>query len=359
MSAMLFASDYDAPHRLAASAAQADRRATARLTTAIADFFMPERGRLDERGRAAIGALIESTVLAIEGEIAGYATRLLMSREVPEAALALSSNQGITLLRLLESGLLRDAGLMGELVAQSRLDMIDAALIANRVPGAHPTMLPLLAESDDSVVRGRAVSYLVAESRRRMPGVTRRAELPGELHRRLGWWIAAALRERLPAAAEVDRALVESTQRSITAYDEGERADVAALQLAAALDPTASELPRLLIEALAEGRSILFVALLAHTLDVEPVEARGLTLDAESDRLWLALRALGIDRESIAHIGFLLSEADRERDVETLADVLDPIASLAPELAAQAVAPLSLHREFRAAVRALARRPRD
>lgn len=357
MSAMSFANEYDGVSRLAALSSQADRRADARLNTAIADFFLPERERLDERTRAAIGTLAEATVTAIEREIAGFAGRLLVSRELPDAALLLSSNHGVTLPRLIASGLLRDPELMGELIAQSRLDLIDGALLANRVPGTPATLLPQLAESEDSVVRGRTVTYLVADSRRRMPGVERRAELPAELHRRLAWWIAAALRERLPIAADVDRALAEATQRSIAAHDESERADVTAMQLATALDPTAGELPKLLIDSLAEGRSVLFIALLAHTLGIEAAEARAVMLDAQSDRLWLALRALGIDREEIALIGFLLSEADRERDVETLADALDPIAQLTPETAAHAVAPLSLHREFRAAVRALARAP--
>lgn len=352
--------DSDLAARVAAQAAAADRRAGARLGAAIADVFVAERDRLDERTRAAVNRLAETTVAAIERDIAGHAARLLEARGAPDAAALLTMNRAVTLPRLVDSGLLRDAEVMGELIAQARVELIDEALAAQRAPGSTAALLATLAESADGVVRGRAVTYLVADSRRRLAPAERRAELPSMLHERLAWWIAAALRERLGHGVppEVDRALSEASQRSIAAHDDAERVEVAATHLAAAIDPVASALPQLLLDTLNEARTTLFVAVLAHALGIEPIEARGLTLDSDSDRLWLALRALGLERHLIARIGFVLCEADRGRDVEVLADSLDRIAQLTPETAARAVAPLTLHRDFRAAVRALARSPR-
>lgn len=354
------ADDSDLSARVAAQAAAADGRAGRRLSAAIDDLFLSERDRLDERSRAAVTRLAEATVGAIERDIAGHAARLLEARGAGAIAALLAGNRAITLPRLVESGLMRDPDIMGELVAQARIDLIDEALAAHRFPGVAPALLAGLAESGDGVVRGRAVTYLVADSRRRLAHDDRRAELPVACHERLAWWIAAALRERLGhgVSPEVDRALSEASQRSIAAHDDTERVEAAAAHLAAAIDPVASALPKLLLDTLAEARVTLFVALLAHALGIEPVEARGLTLDADSDRLWLALRALGLERDLIARIGFMLCEADRDRDVEALADALDRVASLAPETAAHAVAPLTLHRDFRAAMRALARSPR-
>ncbi|MBY9062242.1 DUF2336 domain-containing protein [Sphingomonas yunnanensis] len=352
--------DSDLAARVAAQAASADGRAGARLSAAIADVFADERDRLDERSRVAINRLVETTVAAIERDVAGHAARLLEARGLPDAAALLAGNRAMTLPRLIESGLMRDPELMAELIAQARVDLIDEALAAQRAPGNTTALLTALADSADGVVRGRTVTYLVADSRRRLAHADRRAELPHGLNERLVWWVAAALRERLGHGVppEVDRALSEASQRSIAAHDDGERVEAAAAQLAAALDPGSGALPQLMIDSLGEARTSLFAALLSHALGIEFAEARGLTLDADSDRLWLALRALGLERHLIAQIGFVLCEADRERDVETLPDSLDRVATLAPETAARAVAPLTLHRDFRAAVRALARSPR-
>ncbi|MBB3692222.1 DUF2336 domain-containing protein [Sphingomonas sp. BK580] len=352
--------DSDLAARVAAQAASADGRAGARLGAAIADVFAAERDRLDERSRVAINRLAETTVAAIERDIAAHAARLLEARGLPDAAALLAGNRAMTLPRLVESGLIRDPEVMGELIAQARIDLIDEALAAQRAPGSSAALLAGLAESADGVVRARTVTYLVADSRRRLAHADRRAELPAALHERLAWWVAAALRERLGHGVppEVDRALSEASQRSIAAHDDAERVEAAATQLAGALDPAASALPQLMIGSLGESRTTLFVALLAHALGIEPAEARGLALDGESDRLWLALRALGIERHVIAQIGFVLCEADPQRDVETLPEALDRVVALTPDTAARAVAPLRLHRDFRAAVRALARSPR-
>lgn len=348
----------DAPDVLARAAA-ADVRVDARLATAIADIFLPDRDRLDERTRAAVARLMEATVAAAERDIAGHAARLLATRGHGVAAQRLSTNHPLALPRLVASGLLRDADIMAEVIAQARIDLIDEALVANRAPGARPTLLARLTESRDGVIRSRAVTYLVADSRRRVPTAARRAELPQVLHRRLAWWIAAALREQLGQAADgtVDRALAEATQRSLDAQEEGERIAALASNLAVALAPDEAELPALLVESLVEGRLALFVALMAQAAGIDMVEARGLALDVDSERLWLALRGIGLSREEIARIGWLLSEADGWREAERLADVLAPIAALEPATAAQVVAPLALDRDYRAAVRALARTP--
>jgi hypothetical protein len=346
----------DTASAAAVRAAQADRRAAARLAGAIADLSLDEGARLDERTRAAVNVLLRATVAAAEQEIAGHATRVLMARAGTEVAARLAGNAGV-LSRLIEAGLLRDADLVAELIAQARIDLIDEALVAQRAPGTRPTLLARLTNSADGVTRHRAIAYLVADSRRRLPAAPRHAELPPELYHRLAWSIAAVLRERLGDAAGplADRALTEATERSIAAHDEGERVDTAALHLAVAIDAAAGDLPQLLLDVLVEGRLALFVAILSHAIGLDPVEARGLTLDAPSDRLWLALRALGFGREAIARVGWLLSEADSERDVELLADAIDPVAALDSDEAGSALAPLALARDFRAAVRALAR----
>jgi hypothetical protein len=352
------ASEQDGPAVTAARAAMmADRQVDARLSTIVDDLFLPTQARLDDRTRAAIGGLLETTVATLERDLCAHAGRLLTLSGLPEAAARVTARDGAVLARLTRSGLLRDPAIMAEFVAQARIDLIDASLIANRRPGSAATLLPRLAESGDGVVRRRAIAYLVADSRRRTPAAERRAELPFELQQRMTWWIAAVLRERLDGSGGVegDRALAEAAQRSVAAHEDAERVETSALHLAGAIDAHAGERAGLMLDTLREGRLALFVALLAHGLGVEAGEARAVVLDAEGDRLWLALRALALDRAAIARIGWTLCEGDRTRDVERLPDALDRVAPLSPAEAATAIAPLALQAEFRSAVRALAR----
>ena len=78
-------------------------------------------------------------------------------------------------------------------------------------------------------------------------------------------------------------------------------------------------------------------------------------IEPRGERLWPALRAVGLDRPSIARIALSLADADPRRDIEQFADQLDDIAAIDAEAARVALAPLSLPRSFRCAIRALAR----
>ena len=156
--------------------------------------------------------------------------------------------------------------------------------------------------------------------------------------------------------AVLDRALIDAAMRSISSHDEGDRLEAVATRLAAALDPHADELAPLLVEALADRRLSLFVALIAHALGLDYADAREIVLDHKADRLWLVLRALELDRESIARIGLALSEADPRRDLDSFAEGLDGIAAIPSTAARAALAPLLLlHPDYRGALLALAR----
>lgn len=335
------------------------RAAEQRLDTAITDLFMTPHGRLDDRTRWAVLRLAEATVRAIEQRIAGHAARTLAARGQPNHAATLESNRAMVWPRLRACALMDDADLIGELIAQARMDLIDEALAALRAPDAGPTLLSVLAEDADPAVRDATIAYLVAESRRRLAVDDCRAAMPAVLHRRLSWWVAAALRERLGASGDAgcDQALSDAAQHAIMAHDGEDDVAAAANRLVAALRPGADALPTLLLRALDGARSTLFVALLGDALGIGDAEVRELVLDAGGERLWTALRAAGLARGAIARIGFALTEADPRRDLEALVEGLDSADALAPAAAAQALASLTLPRDYRSAVHALARRP--
>ncbi|MEG3166838.1 DUF2336 domain-containing protein [Sphingomonas sp. LB3N6] len=338
-------------------------RAETRLAGTITDFFLDAEARIDDRTRLMLAQVLGAIVGAIEWDIRRHAARLLAGVGATEAGEAiLKAGVGTVLQRLTRAGLLRDEDLMDELIARVRHDLIAASLPVEIAEPDEASLLVRLAGVPDSVVASSASALLAAESRRRVAneqGAVGGSELPAELHHRLVWWVAAAIRDGLTSATrESDRAITDAAQRSLAAHDEGERPDAVAARLAAALDARPNELPAVLVESIGDRRLSLFVAVLAHALGIAFDQARAITLDPEGDRLWLALRALDINRPTIARIGLALSEADPRRDIEQFADALDAIVSIGVEDARASIAPLALDRNFRMALRALARTER-
>ena len=347
--------------KLLSRAAAADVRADHRLAVAVDDFFLPEDARLDERLRVALGGTLGALVAGVESTVRRHAMRLLATREAADLSAELDAGTPVYG-RLASAGLLRDTELMRELVGRARQDVLADALPVDAPEDPdRASLLARLIQHPDGVVSSAAMAMLAAESRRRgeVEGVPTRTDLPAELHHRLVWWVAAALRERVAEPAEtlpaLDRALVEAALRSVAAHDEGDRLEAAAMRLAGALDAHADELAPLLVETIADRRPALFAALIAHALGIEHRDAREILLDPAADRLWLVLRALEVDRASIARIGLALSEADPRRDIDSFAEALDDIAATPAPDARAALAPLLLHPDYRSALLALAR----
>lgn len=338
----------------AARAARVGERAEAELASAIADFYLGDETRLDDRTRAALAATMRGVVAGVEAGIRRHAARLLADDDRPDKAKAVLTRSADVFGRLIRAGVLRDPDLMAEMIAQVRLDLIEAALpVAVSGPDA-PSLLVRLGNAPDGVVAAAAAALLAADNRRRHAnesGVEVDGDLPAELHRRLVWWTAAAIRG--DADADIDRAIVAAAERSLSAHDETGRIDVMVARLAAAIAPRRSELPDLLVETLGDRRLRLFIALLAQALDVPLDQARAVTLEPAGDRLWLACRAIDLDRATIATIALALADADPTRDIEAFADDLDAIAAVEVGDARAALASLTLHRDYRNAIRAL------
>ena len=336
--------------------------ADARLSIAIDDFFLSDDARLDERTRLTLGQMLASVVQGIEVAIRRHAARVLSGRGADLRAERLLKGHDDVVRRLSRAGLLRDRLLMDELIAQVRCGLIGEALPPAVTGPEQASLLVRLAEVDDGVVAAAARALLSAEARRRSAaeqGGVPSGILPAERHHQLVWWVAASIREGQVATdgehADVDRAIVEAAQRSLAAHDEGQRSEAAAVRLAAAIDARADEVGDLLVEALGDRRLVLFIAVLGRAADLDFEGARAIVLEPEGDRLWLALRAAGLDRPTIARIALSLADADPRRDIESFADDLDAIAAVPVEAARSALAPLTLHHDLRLAIDALAR----
>ena len=247
--------------------------------------------------------------------------------------------------RLAASGVLRDSDLMRELIARTRQDLLSDTLPVS----GEPSLLARLTASGDGRVASAALSLMAAEGRRRGfldTGRLTHTELPVELHHKLVWWVAAAIREQC-AGPEADRALADAALSALGTHDEGDRVEGAAMRLAAAIDAQPGERAALLTHALGDRNVALFAALIALPLGLDFAAARQIVVE-RGDPLWLALRATDLDRATIATIGLALSG-----DVEAFADRLDAIAAIMPAEARAALAPLALPADFRTAMAAL------
>lgn len=338
-------------------------RSDARLTAQIRDLFLADEDRLDDRTRAAAAASLRAVLLVAARDLAARVADQMPGHFVDRHGDALSPDgaAAAVLHRLYASGLVQDQGVMEELFARVRQDILSDALRANQAPGVDASFLPALAASSNAALADAARAYGIAENRRRADG---RTDLPAAHRETVMWWAAAALREHwgggqsaVDAAEQAarDRAIADAAQRHVAAYDDQDRLEVVALRLAAALGPAPSDLAEPLIAALEEGCLALFIALLVQALALDPGEVRALVLDPRGERLWLALRAVDLDRAAIARIGFLLADADPRRDLEAFAGLLDAIAAIPAQEAVQGLAVLALPPPFRAAMRALDR----
>lgn len=323
--------------RAAASLGRVDRG----LAQTIDDFFIDDEARLDDRTRAILSGALEAIVAAIEADLRHRAARSMVA-----------AGEGPPVFdRLSAAGLLRDPAMMRELIDRTRLDLLADAL-TNVAPGDQgaPSLLARLITSADTRVSGAARATMAAEGRRRAffdTGRLSHTELPAELHHRLVWWVAAAIHEQL-VHADAGRVIADAALRALGGHDEGDRVEGAATRLAAAIDPQPAELPALLTHSLGDRSVVLFVALLALALRVDFAVARLLVVNG-GDPLWLALRAIALDRASIGKIGLALSS-----DVEAFADQIDAIMSVDPTDARAALSFLALPVDFRAAITALA-----
>ncbi len=341
--------------------AAAERAGHRRLRAAADHFHLPEDARIDDRTAAMLDVVMRATVASVEAGVRDHAARLLASRGEPALAQGLRSAAS-SFERVRDAGLFRDAALFGELFARVRLDAIARALPVMTIDaGDRPTMVARLAQASDRLVATAAVAMLAAQARRGSagdigPGAV---DLTRPLHARVAWWVAAALREAAGAGeriAAVDAALAESVRRAIDPQGEPVPLEVAAMRLAQAIDAQGEEVPALLAEAIGDGRLVLFVALVAQASGLAFDRLRDLVIDTDGARLWVVLRALDVDRATIARIGFALAEAEPVRDVEGFADRIDAIMRVSPPAARIALAPMALDADYHAAMLALGAR---
>ncbi|KQM65113.1 hypothetical protein ASE75_08720 [Sphingomonas sp. Leaf17] len=332
--------------------AMADARDGARATAAIDDFFRDPVDRIDDRTRQALDTLFAGIVHAIEADLRDRAGRSAIRRGATRSVATLAGGD-MVVARLRATPAVRHGAVMRMLLARVELDGLAARLVPVATTQDGVSLLARLVDCPDAAIAAAAVDLFTHEARRRDAEAGPRSDLPAELHHRLVWQVAAAVRAVNAVLPDRDRALAEAAWGCIAAHDEGDRVEAAAVRLAAAIDARPDELPALMLESLGDRRPALFVAVLARAAGMDFDQARGLVIDPAGDRLLCALRAIGIDRRAMAGIGVALAQADPRRDVDALADRIDAIMAMPVADCALALAPMSLDRDFRDAIRAI------
>lgn len=320
-----------------------------RLRAAAADLATPDTDRLDDEAREAIRADLDRLIGAIESDLRHYAGRAGNGR----SAAALAPSEGLVQ-RMIAAGLLDDGELIGELTDRAWSTIIAARLpLAVDLDTSRPSLLPRLANGPDRVIASAASAMLTAEARRRgMSPDTGRDDLPAELHHRLVWWTAAALRP-LQGAGTIDLALTDGARRALGAHDEGTRLEAAADRLVLAIDPSDGALRDLVDAALDDRRLELLASLLGHAAGLDSGAVRTILLDPSEERLWLMLRACALPRATIARVALALAEADRRRDPARFVEAADAVMAMPVNAAAAAIAVVKLPPVYRAALERL------
>lgn len=312
---------------LSGGGAAALARAEARARAAIDDLFLSNEARLPDRVRSGSAAMLRAGIESIEAALRRGA--------------AMPDGPRTAYRTLEQAGLLRDPALIEELVAEAARDWLEERLAPEQDAGRHGLVARLAGHSDPAIA---AAARSFAEVRLRARSVRQLLPLPHPLHRRLAWLVAAAIRgdgENASLTAAVSTLVTEDPPAT------------AAARLAGALDRQVMPIGPLLADALRDRSTALFVAILARAARLDYGQARMVLLEPAETMLWVALRSAGLNRGEMATIGAILAHADPRRDLDLLADGLDRVVTASSDEVEQALAPLRLPAEFRAAVRAL------
>ncbi|MBB5685096.1 DUF2336 domain-containing protein [Sphingobium boeckii] len=342
--------------RLLADAARAAHGARKRLASLV-DLFLPETMRLNDYQRVTVRHFLTRLVAAVESDLRQHIVAADSPHFSAELLTALGSMRVSLAMPVLDRArALHDVELVSLLLARVEEQRISQMLRRNDFEPESRLVETLLSDEDPEVAIA-AMALLIAESRRLYmfdEPTLLRTDLPADLHYRLVWWVAAALREYMvrqhraePGA--VDAALMDAAGASLSMHDEGETLEAASMQLVYQLSDRGVLNDMMLKAACLEGRLSLFVAMLAVRGGIDFESARGMALPPYGDRLVVLLRALDVGREAAASIMMAIGTDDA-----AVVEQIDAYETLDRVHAMEAIRPWQIDNGYRTAITALA-----
>ncbi len=306
-------------------------------------------GHIYSDGGTGIGArerrLIEDILRRLVGEVerdvrAALAERLADLQSAPKDLIWRLANDDaqVAFPILMRSGLLEDSELI-EIVRHKTTG--HRLAVAQRTPVTMPVSAALAESGEASVIAALLANLeshistetfeLIADMAHeaeilQQPLVARR-DLPGELARRMYWWVSAALRQQILAnfdidTDELDGAMAEAVTARTPAVVRGELVPKTGLgEQAETLFRTGAPAPELLVRLMRAGKFDLFEVVLARALDLRLSMLRRVLYEPGGQALAVGMRAIGIAKPDFAAI-FLWSRNARPGDKNVAEDEL-------------------------------------
>ncbi len=312
-----------------------DRSAAGRahLLGAVGQLYCDDDAVLGLRERRLMEDILRQLVGEVERSVRkALAERLATSSTAPpELIWRLANDEAEVAFPILaRSSLLSDSELVDIVrhkTTQHRL------AIAGRKPVTIPVSSALVETGEESVLTtllGNVDAHLSPEAFARLSEIAQecealqtpllsRSDLPGEVARRMYWYVSAALRQHLMARFDIDTdtldRTIESTVLALT--PEVKRGDIrpkpGLAEAAAALMGDGTPAPEILTQLMREGRFDLFEIVLARALDLRLTMLRRVLYEPGGQALAVGLRAIGTSKPDFAAI-FLWSRRARPGD---------------------------------------------
>jgi len=311
-----------------------------RLAAEIGDLCSSHEHVLTEQERDLILEILKKLLAEFELPIrAMLSERLAQSSSAPRELVITLANDEIEVARpvLMESDLLRDPDLIEIIRNRGRQHQIS---IARRRDVSEPVSEALTETDDEDVIKTllenpnariaeATMAYLVEESKRVdsfQEPLVNRLDLPQDLAKKLYWWAAAALRQKILEDFDIDPTelddALEGSAGEATEADESaaqDKASSAATQLAKRLGEEHAITPETLIKVLRKGETSLFEALFSELSGVAPPRIQRLIYDSGGEGVTIICRALEIPKQTFATIFMLSRSAGRAMSPKDLA----------------------------------------
>lgn len=287
-----------------------------RFSIAATDLLLPETVRLTEWQRHTAAALLSRLIRTIEDALRADLADRVGGYEALHASFS-SAHVPIAQPLLDRAQVLRDPELSTVLVRRVEEHRFWKG---QRDSGHEPdAILRELINDADAPLAGEAMAVLIARSRRfdRFGDpVFARTDLAADLHHKLVWMVAAALRQYMVQhhavpSREADGLIADAAQKHLAGYDEGTSLDAACTRLARRL----AELDRLddplLERMLDDGMLPMFIAAIGARVGLNYDPAWEVLSDPRGMGPAILLSAAGFARNRAASIFLILNSRGR------------------------------------------------
>ena len=300
------------------------------LAATISDLFSEDKGALSERERAMMFDILHKIIHDVEMTVRRRLSEKMADyRDVPRHLISILANDTIEVAYpiLSRSLVLQDRDLI-EIIQQRTREhqmaiatrpSVSEAVSNALVETGEASVIRTLLNNPNAEISRTTMDYLVEESKRVdsfQEPILRRADLPMDLATRMFMWVSAALRQHILDNFELPEELVDDLleQTAVAeasalanAQPTGRRKSVA---LAEKLEAAGMITPDMLITALQQGETSLFIAMFRRVTGLREKLIMRILFESGGEGLAIACKAVGIGKAAFTSL-FALSRKAR------------------------------------------------